>query len=488
MDSIDKVNLIIRKIDNEIQNEIDFHKFLQFVDKQNIVIVKLLENIFGQSEICKLFVLKISNLLIAKYQFLRHHTTLIAKPFGLLVDPCNGCNLYCPGCVHSKNVANDFIWPKGNLTEEVFRRFLENYGPYATDIFFYNWGEPLLNKLTPVFIRLAKKNYLRTSISTNLSLRIDPEEIVTSGLDFMTIALDGATKESYSKYRKGGNFALVLENVKKLVEAKRKFKQRKPYLQYRFLLFEHNKHEKKLAKQLATELGVDELRFDLPFSVSWDDPSINVAKGQRSQQIFLGSYFSSNDDTGKSLEIENDSIKSAFSQNWSDLFKHDGNPENNSDLRSVDSTCHWLYKNVVMDARGKILACCMPPTPQRDLIFADFVGTKADLVSDVYNSEKFKLARQFFSDKQTFKKNIKSLRREDIPFCVKCKGINDSLTINNQILRYYLDEETLFSILSEDNKDILTAWNFQALKLKHLTEYMKKFSRKQIRKLIGKWT
>lgn len=157
--------------------------------------LKILKNIFKWEEVSKLFVLKIFNLLLLKYQFLRKHSTLIAKPFGLLVDPFNGCNLHCPGCVHSLtlNASKDFIWPGGTLTAECFQRFIEYYGPFASDIFFCNWGEPLLNKSTPFFIKLAKKYLIRTAISTNLSLRIDPEEMVLSGLDYVTIAADGAT-------------------------------------------------------------------------------------------------------------------------------------------------------------------------------------------------------------------------------------------------------------------------------------------------------
>ena len=72
----------------------------------------------------KLLLLKLSNLLLSKYECVHKHTTLISYPFSLIVDPANGCPLQCPSCVHtSTKNAKDFIWPAGFLTENRFRTF-----------------------------------------------------------------------------------------------------------------------------------------------------------------------------------------------------------------------------------------------------------------------------------------------------------------------------------------------------------------------------
>jgi hypothetical protein len=52
-----------------------------------------------------------------KYQFMNRDSRLLCRPFGLLVDPCNGCNLACAGCVHSERSRslNLFQWKSGML-------------------------------------------------------------------------------------------------------------------------------------------------------------------------------------------------------------------------------------------------------------------------------------------------------------------------------------------------------------------------------------
>lgn len=46
----------------------------------------------------KALTLKVLNLCLMKYQFRNRDSRLLCKPFGLLVDPCNGCNLACRLC------------------------------------------------------------------------------------------------------------------------------------------------------------------------------------------------------------------------------------------------------------------------------------------------------------------------------------------------------------------------------------------------------
>jgi len=460
------INQIIEIIDERVYNESKFIKFLSFISAYHEILENLLKAYFKSKHICSLVTLKILNLLVLKYQFIRQHPFLIAKPFGLIVDPSNGCNLHCPGCVHSKNNKNKFIWTPGNLTKETYIKFIENYGPTATDIFFYNWGEPLLNKLTPIFIKIAKKYLLRTAISSNFSLDFNHEELVTSGIDYITIALDGATKTSYSKYRKGGNFELVLENIKKIVEIKNKLKTNKPYLQWRFLVFEHNMHEIDLAKKLAYDLKVDELKIETPFPVNWDDPSINIAKDIKPEQIFINTQINSDINTkyrydywSEMSEIENKSVYNDWYESFQDIEKYD-NFENYQDMKPTNSTCQWLYKNIVMDAKGNILTCCMAPTPERDLVFSNITYSTSLPFKNVFNSKKFRLARKFYSDIYSFSEDIKELDLNGLPYCIKCGGMNNTLTITNQILKYYLEDISLFSMLSDNSRKILTEWDW----------------------------
>src|ERR1700689_5001093 len=52
------------------------------------------------SPLAEALTLKVLNLFPARYHFRARSVSLLSRPFGLVVDPSNVCQLACPGCVH----------------------------------------------------------------------------------------------------------------------------------------------------------------------------------------------------------------------------------------------------------------------------------------------------------------------------------------------------------------------------------------------------
>lgn len=141
--------------------------------------------------------LKTLNLLLTQRLLRTRSSSLASRPVGLVVDPTNTCLLACPGCVHSAHneARGIFDWPNGTLSEERFEKLLRPYGAYSVGVYFCDYGEPLLNVRTPSLIRKAKQYLLGAKLSTSLSVKkLDAEAVVSSGLDFMVISIDGATQ------------------------------------------------------------------------------------------------------------------------------------------------------------------------------------------------------------------------------------------------------------------------------------------------------
>ena len=82
-------------------------------------------------------------------------------------------------------------------------------------------------------------------------------ELILGGLTYLTAAVDGADQESYEVYRRGGNFELVMENLRTLVRLKRELGSATPHLCWQYLVFAHNEDRIEDARRLATELGLD---------------------------------------------------------------------------------------------------------------------------------------------------------------------------------------------------------------------------------------
>jgi len=364
---------------------------------------------------------KILNLLLTRYHFHVRSTALLSRPFGLVVDPSNMCQLACPGCVHStRNEAlKIFDWPKGTMAETRFRALLGLYGPYAVGAYFCNYGEPLLNLQTPKLIRLAKTYLMGTALSTSLSVRrFDADAYVESGLDAMVLSIDGATQSVYERFRRNGDLELVFGNVRKLVEAKRRLRKRTPVLSWNFLAFEHNVHELPLAVRLARNLGVNVFRVVNPWDVGWDDPEIRparVAGGvRRLDSSSIGSGARNWNPFPES--IAEDAIRRAFGDLWSKAAASEDTP-------SSGHTCHWLYKNIVMDATGRILPCCGGPRPDTNLVFGKFEGR------DVFNSARHLEARAWFAGRAP--------DGDEAPYCTKCEWDQTAVNVGSREIRRF---------------------------------------------------
>jgi MoaA/NifB/PqqE/SkfB family radical SAM enzyme len=366
--------------------------------------------------------LKILNLFLARYHFQARSTRLLSRPFGLVVDPSNMCQLACPGCVHSERseLLKIFDWRKGTLPEDRMSALLKQYGPYAIGVYFCNYGEPLLNLNTPKLIRLAKGYLMWTALSTSLSVqRFDAEAYVESGLDFMVLSIDGATQPVYERFRRNGKLDLVLDNIRKLVAAKRKAGRRTPVLSWNFLAFEHNRHEIAQAKRLARSLGVNVFRIVNPFDVRWDDEQIRpaaVRPGIRRFDLFSMSSLPENWNPSPEA-VDAPAISGAFERPW----RTEGPPESGN---SPGHTCHWLYKNMVMDATGRIMPCCGAPRPDADLVFSNFDGE-----SDPFNSAKYRQARLSFAGN--------SHSSGEGLYCTRCEWDHTAVNIGEREIRRY---------------------------------------------------
>ncbi|HET9321692.1 MAG TPA: radical SAM/SPASM domain-containing protein [Bryobacteraceae bacterium] len=387
--------------------------------------------------------LKILNLVLARYHFQARSASVVSRPYGLVIDPSNMCQLACPGCVHStrNEELKVFDWPKGTLSEDRLSALLKLYGPHAIGVYFCNYGEPLLNLNTPKLIRLAKTYLMGTALSTSLSIsRLDAEAYVESGLDFMVLSIDGATQPVYEQFRRNGDLELVFTNVRKLVNAKRRLGKRTPVLSWNFLAFEHNAHEIPLAARMARQLGVNHFRVVNPFDIGWDDPEIRPAavKGGVRRLDWLSMAGQPENWNPFPDSVDASTIARAFENPWNQQTAGDAPP-------SSGHTCHWLYKNMVMDATGRIMPCCGGPRPDTNLVF----GTFSDNGTDPFNSEKYRQARAWFSGDTP--------PSDDAPHCTKCEWDQTTVNIGSpEIRRYFRAADAAF--FDRRSLDILSGW------------------------------
>lgn len=199
---------------------------------------------------------KLANYLLAEAQLKAGLPFAVARPYWLILDPNSGCDLHCPFCATGKGKGTR---ARTRLKWDHFKAVLDELGPYLLHIEFSNWGEPLLNPRIFDMVRYAKSFGVEVHLSTNFNTFSEEaaEKLLDSGLDWLVLSIDGASQETYSRYRVGGDFEKVIANIKTLVAAKKRRGVKKPHVSWHFLVFRHNEHEIGQARRLAYSLGVD---------------------------------------------------------------------------------------------------------------------------------------------------------------------------------------------------------------------------------------
>lgn len=175
------------------------------------------------------------------------------------IEPTNICNLKCPLCITGSGQMNR---TRGKMSFDDYMTFINAVADRVIYITLYHQGEPYLHPRFNEMVAFAKKKHLYVTTSTNahyFETDEQAESVVKSGLDSMIISLDGVTQQSYAHYRRGGNLDIVLDGIRKLVNAKQKLDSKTPYLFAQFLVMKHNESEINDIKKLAAELKVDRL-------------------------------------------------------------------------------------------------------------------------------------------------------------------------------------------------------------------------------------
>ena len=108
---------------------------------------------------------KIKNLIIAKIEKKLNKTKLISKPYRVIIDPTNACNLGCPLCPTGLGASER---GKKILKFEDFKKIVDEIKDYCIEIHLYNWGEPTLNKYLVEMLQYAKlkKNMVKNFIKS----------------------------------------------------------------------------------------------------------------------------------------------------------------------------------------------------------------------------------------------------------------------------------------------------------------------------------
>ncbi len=206
---------------------------------------------------------KIPNIILVTLSFILSKVigrpVIMGYPFMMMLEPTNICNLRCPLCITGSKLMTreDGIMEIAN-----FKKLMDETGDYLVHLTLWSQGEPFVNRDFMEMVKYAGDKGIKTMTSTNGHFLADnADNIVGSGLDTLIVAMDGASQETYEKYRVNGNFEKVYRGILAVSEAKKKLHSRTPEIELQFIVMKHNEHEIERIRQLAQECGVQVLSF-----------------------------------------------------------------------------------------------------------------------------------------------------------------------------------------------------------------------------------
>ncbi|MFH1314433.1 MAG: radical SAM protein [Candidatus Eisenbacteria bacterium] len=302
----------------------------------------------------------------------------LGKPYSALIEVTNICNLECPLCPTGERTLNR---KPENMSFETFTKIIDEIAPYCVEVNLTNYGEPLLNKEIFDMVYYAKQRNLRVIMGTNAHFLKDDHSrraLLMSGLDEIYFSLDGAEQRTYEMYRRRGDFSLVVDNVKKMVELKRKLRVASPLIELQFLVMKHNEGDIEKVRELADEIGVDRLAFK-PVGFN-------------------------NADWGRE-EIVSEFRKFEPAQEKYRIYTHMADDTLGWD-KEVPNFCQTLWTGLTILADGRLVPCCLDPRAELVLGHVD------DGIFNAWNGARYRnLRKQITTDKKQIK------------LCARCHGL-----------------------------------------------------------------
>jgi len=181
------------------------------------------------------------------------------NPRAIQIDASSHCQLACPVCPTALGWTRPVLGA-GHLKVADFERLLEA-NPDIRQVELSNYGEMFLNPHLPELLACAYERKVaisaRNGVNLNFASDAALEAVVKYRVSALTCSIDGASQETYSRYRVNGQLERVLANVDQIRCLRRVSGSAFPLLDWQFVVMGHNEHEIEAARAMASARGMN---------------------------------------------------------------------------------------------------------------------------------------------------------------------------------------------------------------------------------------
>ena len=301
-------------------------------------------------------------------------TGRIPLPVSFVIGPSTVCNLKCPLCPTGIGLLRQ---EKGFLSLKMYKKILKQI-PSMRRVSLFNWGESFLNPEILDIIKFTSENNIFSTIHTNFSFTKDYSfftRLAESGLNRLSVSLDGASRDTYSKYRIGGDFDLVYDNLVTLIGAKKETGSKLPRISLQFIVHHYNESELEKARKMARDLGI--LFSAIPIDLNESHPDFSLKDNLtdlKKEWLPANNKFKDKKYLGEKIKPH------------SDLF------------------CYYLFSQPVITHDGNVYPCCKLTDEN-----SAFGNINYEPFEDIWNNESFTAARNLFSKRKNQDQSIDTI-------------------------------------------------------------------------------
>jgi MoaA/NifB/PqqE/SkfB family radical SAM enzyme len=212
---------------------------------------------------------KAQNLAKVAFAYVTKSEKVNGLPPILKIDISPACGLQCPSCLHANPDGRNLplleaqtFGKHDRISVDDFARIIDQVKDriFAVSLFYY--GDPYSHPQVDQLCGIARAANLNVHLTTHFSYNFSDariEKIVRSGVTHLTVAVDGATQETYGVSRVGGKLSLVLSNLQRVAKYRNGHKLKWPFIEVQHLHHSHHPEgEAERVRKIVTEFGIDQ--------------------------------------------------------------------------------------------------------------------------------------------------------------------------------------------------------------------------------------
>ena len=283
-------------------------------------------------------------------------------PAYIQLEPVGQCNLRCQMCSIQFRQDGPPYGPLAFMDFEQFTRIIDQFTTLK-ELHLQGLGEPMMHPRFFDMVTYAADRGIAVTTNSNLTLLNErrAECCVTSGLQYLSISIDGATSHTYERIRVRAHFDRVVGNLERLLTIRERLGRKLPNLILVAVVMRQNLHELPDLIRLAHQWSMERVFVQ---HLCHDFGESSLPSYYRPMRAFVQSETLLDEDPQRVAHYFGLAQQMAEELGMDVRLPHT-EPRQHPSGTPGRSRCSWPWDGAYISYQGYAMPCCMVSTPDR---------------------------------------------------------------------------------------------------------------------------